>query len=225
MTWGSTPGAQLRGTRPPSPHGVVLILHGGAERGRLRMGWYRPPVLRMIPFAIAIERRAGDTLAVVRLKNTVLGWNGDDQSPVHDARWALDRIRQAYPGLPIALVGHSMGGRVALHLAGDPDVVAIAALAPWVARNEVAYGGPGLRALLMHGTWDSITSARSTRWMARQLQERGVQVTHVEVEGEVHGLLRQPRRWHRTVRDFVIASLAAASAASASGRAPQDRTS
>lgn len=208
MDWpNGSPGAQLRGTRPPHPRGVVLVLHGGAEKGRQRVGWQRLGVLRMLPFADVIERRAGDELAVVRLKNTVLGWNGDEASPLHDARWALERIRAAYPGLPIALVGHSMGGRAALHLAGDPDVVAIAALAPWVARNENVYAGPGVRALLMHGSADVITSPRSTRWMARQLDAAGVDVTLIEVEGEVHGLLRHPRRWHRTVRDFVIAAL------------------
>ena len=42
-------------------------------------------------------------------------------------------VRMAYPGVPIALVGHSMGGRVALHLAGEADVVVVAALAPWIA--------------------------------------------------------------------------------------------
>ncbi len=102
-------GAELRGSVPPDPEAVVVILHGGAERGREAVAWWRLPVLRMLPFARAVERRAGDRLAVLRLKNRVRGWNGAATDPVVDARWALDRVRRVLPGVPIALVGHSMG--------------------------------------------------------------------------------------------------------------------
>ena len=87
-------GAELRGHVPDDPRGVVLILHGGAERSRMPVAWWRLPVLRMVPFASTIARRAGDDLAVLRLKYRVRGWNGSRQDPVHDARWALDRIRR-----------------------------------------------------------------------------------------------------------------------------------
>lgn len=199
-------GAQLRGSVPPDPEAVVVILHGGSEHGRALVAWWRLPVLRMVPFARAVERRAGDRLAVLRLKNRVRGWNGAAMDPVVDARWALDRVRRVLPGVPIALVGHSMGGRVALHLAADPDVAAVVALAPWV-ENDVRQPRPGTPVLLMHGTRDRITDPRRTQVIARWFAEAGVAVRHIRVEGESHGMLRHAREWHEMVAHFLVGNL------------------
>ena len=109
------------------------------------VAWWRLAVVRMAPFAPTIAHRAGDDLAVLRLKNRVRGWNGDRQDPVHDARWALDRIRHVLPGMPVVLVGHSMGGRVALRLGAEPDVVGVAALAPWVESDARRRRAPARR--------------------------------------------------------------------------------
>lgn len=201
-------GAELRGHVPDEPRGVVLLLHGGAESGRSAVGWWALAVLRMVPFGLAITRRSGADLAVLRLKYRVRGWNGARQDPVHDARWALTRIRRALPGRPIALVGHSMGGRVALHLASEPDVVAVAALAPWV---ETDPRGPrvGTKVLLVHGTSDRVTDPRRTGILAKRLAGAGVDVTHVSVEGGDHPMLRHAGRWHDLVGDFVTDALLA----------------
>jgi alpha-beta hydrolase superfamily lysophospholipase len=195
-------GAELRGHVPDDPLGVVLVLHGGAERGRMPVAWWRLPVLRMAPFATVITRRARDDLAVLRLKNRVRGWNGSRQDPVHDARWALDRIRRTLPGVPIVLVGHSMGGRVALRLCGEPGVAGVVALAPWV-ESDVRQPRPGIPVLLVHGSADRITDPRRTAILAKRLSDNGVDVTHVVVEGGNHAMLRDPARWHDTVADFV----------------------
>ena len=125
------------------------------------VAWWRLAVIRMAPFATAVEHRGGDRLAVLRLKNRVRGWNGERQDPLTDARWALDRIRHVLPGVPIVLVGHSMGGRVALRLAAEPDVVGVAALAPWVESDSVQ-ARPGTPVLLAHGSRDRITDPRRT---------------------------------------------------------------
>ena len=98
---------------------------------------------------------------VSRLKNRVRGWNGSRQDPVHDARWALDRIRRVLPGCPVVLVGHSMGGRVALHLSSEPGIAGIAALAPWV-ESDARPPPPRTPVLLVHGTSDRITDPRRT---------------------------------------------------------------
>lgn len=199
-------GAQLRGTVPVSPEAVVLVLHGGGERSRAPVAWWRMPVVRMLPFATAVERRAGDRFAVLRLKYRYRGWNEPAMDPVVDARWALDRIRRALPGVPIALVGHSMGGRVALHLAADPDIAAIVALAPWV-ENDVRQPPAGTPVLLMHGTRDRITDPRRTQVIARRYAEAGVAVRHIRVEGETHAMLRHAREWHEMVAHFLVGSL------------------
>ena len=195
-------GAELRGHVPRDPRGVVLLLHGGAVSGRQRVRWSGVAVLRMMPFALALTRRAGDELAVLRLKYRVRGWNGADRDPVVDAAWALARIRDTWPGLPIALVGHSMGGRVALHLGTEPGVAAVVALAPWI---EGATPRPvvGTRVLLVHGTRDGITSPRRTATLAGRLRDNGIDVRHLEVQGGDHPMLRQAGLWHDTAADFV----------------------
>ena len=195
-------GAELRGHVPPHPDGVVLVLHGGAAASRTPMTWWRLPALRMAPFAKAIERRAGDRLAVVRLKNRVCGWNGTRQDPLQDTRWALDRIRHVLPGRPVVLVGHSMGGRVALHLSGEREVVGVAALAPWV-EYDTRQPPPGVAVLLAHGSNDRVTDPRRTDVLAKRYTLDGVDLRYVEVEGGIHSMLRYPRVWHEAVADFV----------------------
>ena len=204
---------QLTGHRPPARQtvGVVLILHGGGERGHHAVRPWSGPVLRMIPFAWAIRRRAkalrpdlGGDFAVLRLRNTVYGWNGDDASPLRDARRALEELATAYPGQPVTLVGHSMGGRVALRLATDPRVSAIAALAPWIPEGEGVLGSPEQRFLLMHGHLDRVTDPRRTKAYAARLIERGVRAQWRPVPGEGHAMLRSARTWHREVAEFVV---------------------
>ncbi|WP_299444070.1 alpha/beta hydrolase [uncultured Phycicoccus sp.] len=199
-------GAQLRGHVPDRPEGVVLVLHGGAERGSNPVTWLRLAVLRMLPFATALRERGGDRLVVLRLKNRVRGWNGTRQDPVQDARWALERIRRVLPGVPIALVGHSMGGRVALLLASDAGVAAVAALAPWI-EGDTRQPRPGTAVLLMHGTRDRMTDPRRTAIVARRWDESGADVRHLEVPDAAHAMLRRASYWHRTVADFVSAEL------------------
>lgn len=195
-------GAELRGHVPAEPHGVVLVLHGGSEGGRTPVTWWRLPVVRMAPFAASIQWRAGDRIAVLRLKNRVRGWNGTHQDPVTDARWALERIRHVLPGVPVVLVGHSMGGRVALRLAGEPGVAGVAALAPWVESDSVQ-ARPGTPVLLVHGSRDRVTDPRRTAVLAARLRDRGVDVRSVTMENDGHAMLRDPGGWHRLVRDFV----------------------
>lgn len=194
-------GAELRGHVPDEPQGVVLVLHGGSESGRVPVTWWRLPVVRMAPFAASIQWRAGDRIAVLRLKNRVRGWNGTNQDPVTDARWALERIRHVLPGVPVVLVGHSMGGRVALRLAAEPGVAGVAALAPWVESDSVQ-ARPGTPVLLVHGSRDRVTDPRRTAVLASRLHDRGVDVRSVTMD-DGHPMLRDAGGWHRIVRDFV----------------------
>src|SRR5512141_2748815 len=73
--------------------GVALVLHGGRSNsyGSVR-GRHLSPA-RMLPFARALQSGGGsDGLAVWTLRNRYRGWNGQDRSPVQDARWALAHI-------------------------------------------------------------------------------------------------------------------------------------
>ncbi len=199
-------GARLRGFVPDRPAGVVLVLHGGRENSRQRVTRFQLAVLRMLPFAESIRRAGGGSLAVLRLTYRVRGWNGHSQDPVVDARWALERIRRVLPGVPVALVGHSMGGRVALTLAAEPGVAAVAGLAPWV-EGDLRPPRAGTPVLLMHGSADRMTDPRRTALVAHRWDELGADVTWVRVRGERHAMLRRAAEWHRTVADFVTGAL------------------
>jgi dienelactone hydrolase len=202
--------AELKWTHEASSaRGVVVVLHGGKSQSRVPASWWNLPVLRMVPFARAVAAE-DDQLSVAMLKYAVRGWNGSDASPVADAENALEQVGARYPGVPIGLLGHSMGGRVALRLAGDPRVSAIVALAPWVERTDVASSHPGLRALVMHGTRDRITSPRNAKAMAEAMAALGADVAWRPVEGETHSMLRQAGLWHRESARFLAEHVPAA---------------
>ncbi len=182
---------------------TVLVLHGGQEESTESVPWWRAPVLRMIPFARAIAAAVGPDVPVLRLRYRVRGWNAPAQDPVVDARWALDEITARAPEARVVLVGHSMGGRVALRLLGDPRVDGLVGLAPWVTPRDRAEGRAGQRALLIHGAEDIVTDPRGTARMARDLTARGVEVDLEIVRGENHALLKDARRWHQATAAFV----------------------
>lgn len=199
--------AEVRGYLPRECDGVVLVLHGGGEHGEHEVHWRMPPVLRMLPFALAARRRGGPRIGVLRLKNEVFGWNGDVRSPIDGTRWALQRIRAARPGVPVVLVGHSMGGRVVLNLIDEPDVAGVAALAPWIVDADGVHGHAGQRALLMHGLRDRITDPARTKRLASLMRRRGVDVEWYPVARDGHSMLWQAARWHRVTARFAITTL------------------
>lgn len=172
---------------------VVLLLPGGratsqapAPRG---LAW-----ARMLPFALGVAR---DDIAVWLLQYRVRGWNGAAQDPVRDALWALGESRHRHPGRRIVLVGHSMGGRAALRLAGDPDVTGVCALAPWIEAGEPAHRGPA-DVLIAHGDRDRVTDPALSAAFATRIDAGFVRVT-----GDGHAMLRRPATWQRLVTGFV----------------------
>ncbi len=188
---------------PEAPAGAVLLLPGGTVASTTPVGRGNLPAARMIPFARGIAHAGRGRLAVARLRYRVRGWNGAAADPLVDARSALVQIRERWPGIPIVLVGHSMGGRVALHLADAPGVRGIVLLAPWIDRRDEPRGGPGLRALLMHGSADVITSPAATAAYAALLERRGVDVTLDLVAGSLHAMVPRAGYWYRRVAGFV----------------------
>jgi alpha-beta hydrolase superfamily lysophospholipase len=184
--------------------GAALVLHGGRERSTDRVRPSQFAVLRMLPFAAAL-RRSGSAqgLAVARLRYAVRGWNGDLRSPLDDARWALADLAVRYPGAPVALVGHSMGGRVALHVAGTPGVRAVVALAPWIEAGDPVEQLAGRRVLIAHGEHDRLTNPTRSADFARQAAAVADSVSYVRVRGERHAMVRRARLWHGLAAGFV----------------------
>ncbi len=180
---------------------VVLLLHGGRVTG-LEPARRGPAWLRMLPLARAVRRHTrGRQVAVWLLRYRVRGWNGAAEDPVRDARWALAEARRLHPGAPVLLVGHSMGGRVALRLAADPGVAGVCALAPWLEASDPAPRSE-VPILIAHGELDRVTDpAKSAAYAAR------VGASFVPVPAETHALLRRPVFWSRLVTGFVTSAL------------------
>ena len=184
---------------------VVLVLYGGkADSHAASRPWHLSAV-RMAPFARGLARwgvRRGVTVATLRYR--FRGWNGAEASPVADGRWALERIRSRYGDVPVVLVGHSMGGRAAFHLAGEPTVVGIVGLAPWLTEGEPVAATAGRAVLIVHGTADRWTDPGASReYAAAALKTGAAEVAWVPLEGIGHFMLRRPRRWRRLTTNFL----------------------
>jgi pimeloyl-ACP methyl ester carboxylesterase len=182
---------------PSTVSAVALVLPGGradsfeaADPGQLT-------AVRMRPFARALARAgARNGLAVSMLRYRYRGWNGTDASPAVDARWALDEVRRVHGGVPVVLVGHSMGGRASLRVADDPSVVGVVALAPWLSAGDPIEAVIGKRTLIAHGNLDFVTSPRASRLWAKRATEAGADVAYRVVHGDSHAMLLRPHRWH-----------------------------
>ncbi|RIQ34826.1 alpha/beta hydrolase [Jiangella rhizosphaerae] len=187
---------------------AVLLLHGGRSESREPVRRRQPSVLRLIPFATRLRRSGGPLgLTVWRLRYTIRGWNGADESRLADVRSALAAVRSRDPDVPVALVGYSMGGRAAIRVAGEPaaaGVVAVAGLAPWLTPSEPPELLGGKHVLLMHGTADTTTDPRATAALAARLDGVAASCRYVPVAGDGHAMLRHPSAWHREVTRFVL---------------------
>ena len=124
-------------------------------------------------------------------------------SPVADATWALDQLAERFPGRPIGVLGHSMGGRTALRVGGHSAVTAVAGLAPWLPPREPSAQLAGRSVLLAHGTADRMTDPAATAGFASRLRAEGTPVRFVRIPGEGHAMVRRAHRWHRLASGFL----------------------
>lgn len=179
---------------------MVLWCHGGHLDDTRRVPVWYLPYLRMLWLAVdAAIRRRETEMWVVRYVDR--GWNGGQR--IADTRWAIEEVRRRTGAEQVSLVGHSMGGRGALlGVSRRDDVRVVVALATWIKEEDA----PQLQQVacpvrLAHGTDDTVTSPKSSEFVAATIGAAGGDVTYTAVDGENHSLTRFPFRWARIVGD------------------------
>jgi dienelactone hydrolase len=188
--------------------GVVLVLSGGKANSFAAAAPSQLTAVRMRPFAAALHRRGRSRgLAVWTVRYRFRGWNGAQRSPVADVQWALEEVRRRHGDVPVAIVGHSMGGRAALAAAGDRSVRAVCALAPWTLSGDLVSQLEGRTVLIAHGSLDVVTSPKASREYAHRAARVAERVGYVEVSGDLHAMLVRWRTWHRLATGFTLGVL------------------
>lgn len=186
---------------PSVPRAVVLMLHGGQEQStddvsNRHASWWRLARMARSLRPFAAER----DIALHLLQYRVRGWNGSHvPAPVGDARWAIERLVGRHPGVPVVIVGHSMGGRAGCHVADEPGVVGVVALAPWLPEGEPNGAVAGRHLHVIHGTRDRWTSAHRSREYVERSQPMARDATWTSLPGVGHFMLRRVTVWNNFV--------------------------
>ena len=126
---------------------------------------------------------------------------------LRDTEWALQHAAARYPGVPAVLVGHSMGGRAALHATGHPSVIATCALAPWLDASDPVEPLVGRTVLIAHGDRDRMTDPAESLDYALRAKALTPRVCRFNVHGEGHSMLRRAKDWNSLVHRFVFGAL------------------
>ena len=147
---------------PDGPDALILMLHGGKPRSQRPVdgrsaSWQRSAA--MARSIAAAAQQAATSVWLLRYQQR--GWNGG-AGPMADARAALDEVRRCHGDIPVVLLGHSMGARVAVHVAADPSVTGVVGLAPWWSAGEPVSTLAGRRLVAAHGRSDRVTSYAET---------------------------------------------------------------
>lgn len=181
---------------PGSTRAMILVLHGGKPRSHQAIdgrsaSWRRALWLQRDIASRAHE--AGVGVWLVRYRER--GWNGGADRAA-DARWALDELRAAHGDVPVVLLGHSMGARVAVHVADDPSVRGVVGLAPWWSAEDPVSTLAGRTLRAAHGRRDRITSFRETTRYVERARPVADSADLRDMGALGHYMLTGSSRWH-----------------------------
>ena len=128
-------------------------------------------------------------LRFAEVKYRIKSWNHFD-SCLEDAREAIERVGAERT----LLLGFSMGGAVAISVAGDPRVEGVLGLAPWLPDELSLEPLRGRRFDVLHGSLDrpwpgvpGVSPAGSRRGFERA-QALGVPGTYTLIRGALHAI-------------------------------------
>jgi alpha-beta hydrolase superfamily lysophospholipase len=142
FSWTNSGGLTLRGIKwsIQQARGVVVIVHGqGEHMGRYEhvAVWFNNQGFQVVIF----DQQGHGISAGVR------GHAPGLASLMEDVESVVALARAAYPGIPIFLYAHSMGGNIALNvvLRRRPDIAGAVISAPWI---RLAFEAPAIKVML-----------------------------------------------------------------------------
>jgi pimeloyl-ACP methyl ester carboxylesterase len=181
---------------PGAPRAMILLLHGGKPRSHQAIDGRSASWRRALWLQRGIAQRAHEAeVGTWLLRYRERGWNGGTD-PAADARWALEELRAAHGDVPVVLLGHSMGARVAVHVADDPSVRGVVGLAPWWSAEDPVSTLAGRTLRAAHGRRDRITSFRETARYVERARPVAASVDLRDMGALGHYMLTSSRRWH-----------------------------
>jgi dienelactone hydrolase len=200
-------GAELRITGPADAEAGVVCVNGG-QGGEVEGTWSASIEWLVQRFAPLFPR-----VAFGEVRYRIKSWKRLDWC-VEDAREAVEAVAARRT----MLLGFSMGGAVALQVAGEPSVEVVLGLAPWLPERLSLEPLRGRRLRVIHGGLDrwlpgipgvSPTGSRKAFDRARAL---GVEGEYTLIPGAVHGIalrahwgrpvpLPRARTWARLIAD------------------------
>jgi pimeloyl-ACP methyl ester carboxylesterase len=194
---------------PGQARALALVLHGGKDRSSApvtgkSLSWRRARGLGRALEGPLVDEGVG----VWVLRYRTVGWNGDGADKVSDARWALDRVEAELGDVPVALIGHSMGGRTACRAADHALVRGVVALAPWLPPTDPVDALTGRELHAAHGRRDHITRASDTRAYVDLARTVARAASFTDMGDRGHYLLRGVHAWNAFTLDRVRRVLA-----------------